>query len=84
MAKAQFGAEQKKRAVELAYAMQKHIESTFGEEYNPSEMVKFHAMRKELEDLGFVVIWQAALDAKTWTIRATVTLYIPKTPEAKA
>lgn len=73
MAKAQLTDEQKKKAVALAYAMKQHIESAFGEDYNPSEAQKFHAMRKELEEMGLVVSWQAALDTKIWTIRATVT-----------
>jgi hypothetical protein len=73
-----FTEQEKARARKLAYRMRAHIEEHFSEPYNPVTGAELKAMRRELEEMGFVVQYVCELDTQTRKINAEVTLLVPK------
>ncbi len=72
--------EEKQRAKTLAMEMHNLIKKNFAESHNPVAAKRVREIRQELEQLGFVVSWNAGIAdfQNPKNIDVEVTLYLPK------
>ncbi len=64
------------RAKKIAGEMRKRMERSFLLPPDKGNLAELRSMRKELEDMGFLVVANFELDFSSLKLRAVVTLYV--------
>ena len=70
--------EMKARAIELAKRMKRIIETRFAYRMSESEHKELRGLRKELENMGFWVTTEMAMNASTCAVVAEIELFVLK------
>lgn len=77
MPKPQFSEAEFEEIKKITYALKEKIEQHFLEDYNEVIIAEIKALRKSLEDKGFIVSIDYNIDATTTNLTADVTLWWP-------
>ncbi len=80
MSQKKFSDEEVLEIQKMTFALRAKMEYAFPRPYDELLMAEIKALRASLENMSFVITWEAALDAATGQIAIDITLWLRKEP----